>query len=175
LRKSYINSFLDVFVIFMYVTLHWKLHVLFIINFEKLRQLWHLEEKNTALLLLVLQYLNFRSKSSIRYYKHKCNCLLKIQTFSSNTDIIWERVILIPITRNIMNYVLKDHVTLSVTFFLILEINVFVIFMYVTLHWKLHVLFICPVHSTMIYLSKDFRRYNFFLLDVTIVVIFQNL
>jgi hypothetical protein len=29
------------------------------------------------------------------------------------------------IARNIMNYVQKDHVTLSVTFFLILEINVF--------------------------------------------------
>jgi hypothetical protein len=43
--------------------------------------------KFTALLLLVLQYLNFRSKSSIRYYKNKCNCLLKIQTFSSNTGI----------------------------------------------------------------------------------------
>ena len=32
----------------------------------------------------------------IRYYKNKCNCLLKIQTFSRNTgiiqSIIWERV-----------------------------------------------------------------------------------
>ena len=37
---------INVFVIFMHVTLHWKLHVLFIINFEKLRQLWHLEEKS---------------------------------------------------------------------------------------------------------------------------------
>ena len=43
-----------------------------------------------------------------------------------------------------MNYVQKDHMTLSVTFFLInnTEINVFVIFLYVTLDWKLHVLFI---------------------------------
>ena len=43
-----------------------------------------------------------------------------------------------------MNYVQKDHMTLSVTFSLInnTEINVFVIFLYVTLDWKLHVLFI---------------------------------
>ena len=43
-----------------------------------------------------------------------------------------------------MNYIQKDHMTLSVTFFLInkTEINVFVIFMYVTLDWKLNVLFI---------------------------------
>ena len=40
-----------------------------------------------------------------------------------------------------MNYVQKDHDPFS-DFLLNTEINVFVIFMYVTLDWKLHVLFI---------------------------------
>jgi hypothetical protein len=35
-RDFLLNTEIKVFVFCMYVTLHWKLHVLFIINFEKI-------------------------------------------------------------------------------------------------------------------------------------------